>query len=158
MSKVPSVQPPQQLLELLGRPYKKRDEILESSNRLVDYSYSLQNCSESELEALQSEIRKELNKVTSNVYELASFLENPQLINATGEITNLLVQTLEEVRLSQKIRDSAARTIRNVLCLLINMSKLKLTPKSFKKAYGIEIGVKDMMTLKGFFEHQQNNY
>lgn len=158
MSEVPSVRPPQHLLELIGRPYKKRDEILESSNRLVEHSYSLQNCSKSELEGLQSEIRKEVNKIISNVNGLAPFLGNPHIVSILAEITTLLNLTLEETQLKDTIKDSAARIIRNTLCPVANMTRLKMTPKSFKDAYGVEIGIRDMVKLKVFYEHQQDNY
>lgn len=159
MSKVPRVQPQQPLLELIGRPYKKRDEILESSNRLVEHSYSLQKCSKSELEDLQSEIRKEVNRIISDINGLAPFLDNPHIASSIAEITTLLNLTLEDLKPRSKIiRNSAAHIIRNALCPVANMTRLKLTPKSFKNAYGVEIGIKDMMTLKGFYEHQQNNY
>ena len=136
-----------------------RAEILEASNRLVDYSYSLQNCSESELESLQSEIRKEVNKIISNVYGLAPFLDNPHIVGGIAEIMMVFNPTLEDLRPDSKImKDAAAQTIRNVICPIANMTRLKLTPKSFKNAYGVKIGVKDILTLKGFYEHQQNNY
>ena len=158
MSEVPSVQPLQHLLKLVERPYKKRDEILKSSNRLVDYSYRLQHCSESELEGLQSKIRKEVNKIISNINELAPFSENPHIVSSMAEITMLLNETLKDFRLSPETKDFAARIIRDALCPVANMTRIKLTPKSFKKAYGFEIGIKDVMTLKGFLEHQQDNY
>jgi hypothetical protein len=158
MSELPNVQPPHQLLELLGRPYRKRDEILEASNRLVEYSYNLQNCRESELEGLQNKINKEMNKIISNVNELTPFLENPGIVSSIGEITTRLSLTLEHLRFDLDTKYSPALLIRDGLCPVANMTRLKLTPKSFKKAYGVEIGIKDMMTLKGFLEHQQNNY
>lgn len=157
MSKVPSVQPPQHFLKLIGRLYKKRDEILEASNRLVDYSYNLQDCRKSELEGLQSKINKEMNKIISNVNELAPFLENPHIVSSIAEITTMLSLTLEHLRFDLETKYSPALLIRNGLCPVANMTRLKLTPKSIKKAYGGEIGIKDV-TLKGFHEHQQNNY
>jgi hypothetical protein len=158
MSEVPSRQPPQQLLDLIGRPYKKRDEILESSNRLVDYSYRLESCSESELQSIQAEIRKEINRIISNVNELAPFLDSPHIGIGILIIANALNQDLEESRSRPEMRGSPARIIRNSLCPVANITSLKLTPKSIKKAYGVEIGIKGMMTLKAFFEHQQDNY
>jgi hypothetical protein len=158
MSELPSVQPPQQLLELIARPYRKRDEILKSSNKLVNYSYNLQNCSESELESLQSKIHKGVNKIISNVNELAPFLDNPAITIGMLEIATILYRELEDLRSHPEWKDSPARTIRNVLCPLANVTRLKLTPKSIKKAYGVKIGIKDLMTLEWFVEHQQNNY
>jgi hypothetical protein len=163
MSELPSVQPPQHFLELIVRPYKKRDEILESSNRLVDYSYKLQNCGESELETLQSEIHKEVNSIISNVNGLAPFLDNPDITGRIVRITSHLSLTLEHSRFESGVMLEAtmrlaANLIRTGLCPLANMTRLKLTPKSFKDAYGIEIGIKDIVKIKGFYEHHQNNY
>jgi hypothetical protein len=163
MSELPSVQPPQHFLELIVRPYKKRDGILESSKRLVDYSYKLQNCSESELEALQSEVYQEVNSIISNVNGLAPFLENPDITSRIVEITSRLSLILEHSRFEsgamlESTRHTAATLIRTGLCPLANMTRLKLTPKSFRDAYGIEIGVKDIVKLKAFYEHQQDNY
>jgi hypothetical protein len=158
MSELPSVQPPQQLLELMARPYKKRDEILESSNRLVDYSYRLEHCSQDELEGLQSAINKEVNIIISGVNGLAPFLDNPGIIISIAQVTTILKSELESVGSNLQLQILPAYTIRTSLCPLANMTRLELTPKSFKKAYGIEIGIKDIMGLKWFSEHQQNNY
>lgn len=157
MSDVPSVKPSQHLLELIGRPWRTRAAILESCNRLVDYSYSLQDCSDSELAGVQGNIRKEVNGIISGVNELAPLLKNPQITVALAEITTVLNETLEDVRLSQAFRDSAARIIRNGICPIANMTRLEPTPKSFKKAYGVEIGIGDIVRLKGLYEHQQDN-
>ena len=158
MSNAPSVQPPQHFLELIGRLYKKRDGILESSNRLVDYSYSLQNCSKSELEGLQSKITKEMNRIISDVNELAPLLENPQIVHSIADMTMILNLGLEDLRFHLGAKYQVAVMIRSAFCPIVNMTRLKLTPKSIKKAYGVEIGMKDVMKLKGFFEHQQDNY
>jgi len=157
MPEVPSVQPPQQILELIGRPYKKRDEILQASLRLVDYFYTLQNCSESELEGLQSKINKEMNRIISNVNELAPFLENPHIVSSIAEMTTILSLMLEHLRFDLQTKYAPALLIRDGLCPIANKTRLRPTPKSFKKAYGVEIGIKGVQ-LKGFLEHQQNNY
>jgi len=158
MSNIPSIQPPQHFLELIGRLYKKRDEILESSNRLVDYSYSLQNCNKSELESLQSKITKEMNRIFSDVNELAPLLENPQIVSSIADMTRLLNVDLESLKFHKDSKYTTALHIRNFICPIIVMTRLKLTPKSIKKAYGVEIGMKDVVKLKGFFEHHQDNY
>lgn len=163
MSELPSVRPPQQLLELMARPYERRDEILESSKRLVDYSYKLQNCSKSELQAVQSDIHKEVNSIISNVNGLAPFLDNPHITSSIVDITTRLSLVLESSRFESGVMlestmRMASTLIRTGLCPLANMTRLKLTPKSFRDAYGIEIGVKDIVNLKGFYEHQQDNY
>lgn len=158
MSKIPSVQPPQAILELIGRPYKKRDEILEASNRLVDYSYSLQNCSESKLRDLRSKINKEMNTIASNVNELSPLLENPRIVTLITEIEFLLSSALEHLSLNPESRTFPAHIIRTLLCPAANSTRLRLTPKRIKKAYGVEIGLKDMIRVKAFLGYEQNNY
>jgi hypothetical protein len=155
MSKVPSVQPPQQLLELIGRPYKKRDEILESSNRLVDYSYKLQDCNESELEGLQSKIYKEVNRIISNVNELSPLLENPGIVGLIAEIEMMLSSALEHLTLDPESKTFPAHIIRTLLCPAANGTRLRLTPKTIKRAFGITVSPRDIKLL---FEHQQDNY
>ena len=158
MSNVSSIQPPQNFLEVIGRLYKKRGEILKSSNKLTDYSFSLQNCIKREIEGLQGDITKEMNKVISDVNELYPLLENPQIVRSLAEITTVLNLGLEDLKFHPDGKYQVALIIRNALCPIVNMTRLKLTPKGIKKAYGVEIGMKDVIKLKGFFEHNQDNY
>jgi hypothetical protein len=155
MPEVPSVQPPQQILELIGRPYKKRDEILAASLRLVDYSYSLQNCSESELEGLQSKIYKEVNKIISDVNELSPLLENPGIVGLIAEIEMMLSSALEHLTLDPESKTFPSHIIRTLLCPVANGTRLRLTPKTIKRAFGITVSPRDIKLL---FEHQRENY
>jgi hypothetical protein len=155
MSEIPNIQPPQAILELIGRPYKKRDEILEASNRLVDYSYELQNCSESELEDLQSKINKEMNTIASHVNELFPHLENPSIVTLITEIEFMLRSALEDLSLNPESKIFPAHIIRTLLCPAANGTRLKLTPKSIKQAFGITVSPRDIKLL---FEHQRDNY
>ncbi len=158
MSNLTSPQPPQHFLELIRRLYDKRDLILESSNRLVEYSYELQNCRDNELESLQSKITQEMNKIVSNVSELAPLLANPHIVGSISDITRILNMDLENLKFHKDTKYIAALHIRNYISPLAVMTRLKLTPKSIKQAFGVEIGVKDIVQLKGFFEHHQDNY
>jgi len=155
MPEVPSVQPPQQILELIGRPYKKRDEILEASLRLVDYSYSLQNCSEGELGDLRSNIYKEMNTIASNVNELLPLLENPGIVGLIAEIEMMLSSALEHLTLDPESKTFPAHIIRTLLCPTANSTRLRLTPKTIKRAFGITVSPRDIKLL---FEHQRDNY
>lgn len=155
MSEVPNTQPPQAILELIGRPYKKRDEILEASNRLVDYSYSLQNCSQGELGDLRSKINKEMNTITSNVNELFPLLENPGIVTLITEIQFLLSSALEHLSLDPESRTFPAHIIRTLLCPTANGTRLRVTPKTIKRAFGITVSPRDIKLL---FEHQRDNY
>jgi hypothetical protein len=155
MSEVPDVQPPQAILELIGRPYKKRDEILEASNRLVGYSYDLQNCTEGELEGIQSKIYKEVNKIISNVNELSPLLGNPDIVGLIAEIEMMLSSALEHLTLDPESKTFPAHIIRTVLCPAANGTRLRLTPKTIKRAFGITVSPRDIKLL---FEHQRDNY
>src|SRR4030042_5573879 len=141
MTNAPTIQPPQLFLELIGRLYKKRDGILESSNRLVDYSHCLQNCNKSEMENLQSKITKEMNKIISDVNELAPILANPQIVRSIAEIAMVLNLGLEDLKFHQEGKYQVALIIRNAICPIAVMTRLKLTPKSIKKAFGVEVGI-----------------
>jgi hypothetical protein len=155
MSEVPNVQSPQTILDLVARPYKKRDEILEASDRLVNYSYSLQNCTESELEGLQSNIYKEVNKIISNVNELSPLLENPGIVGLIAEIEMMLSSVLEHLTLDPESKTFPAHIIRTLLCPTANGTRLRLTPKTIKRAFGITVSPRDIKLL---FEHQRDNY
>jgi len=157
MSNVPSVQPPQHFLEIVGRLYKKRDGILESANQLVDFSYTLQNCQQDELEDLQGKIKKVFNIIISDINELSPLLENPSIVSSIMQMYLMTESALEGLRFDLSAQWIVAFKIRTFSSLPL-MTRLKLTPKSIRKAYGIQIGVKDVVNLKGYFEHQQENY
>lgn len=139
------------------RLYKKRDGILESANQLVDLSFALQKCQKAELEDLQAKIKKLFNKIISDINELSPLLENPSIVTPIFQADQLIESKLEALRFDLSIQWQVAVEIREFTVLPL-MTKLKLTPKSIKKAYGVEIGMKDIVNLKGFFEHQQDNY
>jgi hypothetical protein len=157
MSNVPNVQPPQHFLELIGRLYKKRDGILESANQLVDFSYTLQNCQQDELEDLQGKIKKVFNKIISDINELSPILENPNILSSIMRLHLMTESALEGLRFDLSAQWRVAFEIRELSGLTL-MTRLKLTPKSIRKAYGVEIGMKDVLNLKGFFKHHQDNY
>jgi len=149
MSNVPSVQPPQHFLEIVG--------ILESANQLVDFSYTLQNCQQDELEDLQGKIKKVFNIIISDINELSPLLENPSIVSSIMQMYLMTESALEGLRFDLSAQWIVAFKIRTFSSLPL-MTRLKLTPKSIRKAYGIQIGVKDVVNLKGYFEHQQENY
>lgn len=156
MSNVPSIQPPQHFLELIGRLYKKRDEILESSQKLVDYAYKLENCNDNELKGILADINKEMNIIVSNAWELAPHLENSRIVETISNEVRLLSLTVEQTGLSPKYyKGILALYLRIAICQDANKTQLKPTPKSIKQAFGITVSPRDIKLL---FEHQQDNY
>lgn len=156
MSNVPSIQPPQYFLELIGRLYKKRDEILESSQKLVDYAYKLENCNDNELKGILADINKEMNTIVSNAWELAPHLENPRIVEAISNEVRLISLMIEQTVLNPKYyKGMLTLFIRISICQDANKTELKPTPKSIKRAFGITVSPRDIKLL---FEHHRNNY
>ena len=156
MSNVPNVQPPQHFLELIGRLYKKRDEILESSQKLVDYAYKLENCNDNEVKGILADINKEMNIIVSNAWELAPHLENSRIVETISNEVRLLSLTVEQTGLSPKYyKGILALYLRTAICQDANKTQLKPTPKSIKQAFGITVSPRDIKLL---FEYQKDNY
>ena len=156
MSKVPNVQPPQHFLELIGRLYKKRDEILESSQKLVDYTYKLEDCDDNELKGILAEINKEMNLIVSNAYELAPHLEDSRIVETISDEVRLMSLMVERTVSSPKyFKGILALSVRTTICQDANKTQLKPTPKSIKRAFGITVSPRDIKLL---FEHHQDNY
>jgi len=156
MSNVPSIQPPQHFLELVERLYKKRDGILESTGKLVGYTYKLEACDHSELKGILSEISKEMNLIVSNSYELAPHLKDSGIVEAISKQVRLISLMVEQTILSPKYyKGILALLIRTTICQDANKTQLKPTPKSIKQAFGITLSPRDIKLL---FEHHQENY
>jgi hypothetical protein len=160
MSNMVSQQASEHFLQLIKRLYDKRDELLSSSTRLVDCSYKLENCDDAELYGIRAEIGKEMNKIISNINELAPHLRNKQIVESVSVQISILSIQLERLALESGILSSTLKTqlaigLRNGLCQIANMTQLNPTPKTIKKAYGVVVGAHD---IKLFYEHQQDNY
>jgi len=156
MSNVPSIQPPQHFLEIIGRLYKKRDGILESSQKLVDCAYKLEDCDNNELKGILAEIDKEMNLIVSNTCELAPHLENSRIVEAISNEVRLISLIVERTVSSPKyFKGILALYIRTTICQDANKTLLKPTPKSIKQAFGITVSPREIKLL---FEHHQDNY
>jgi small nuclear ribonucleoprotein (snRNP)-like protein len=156
MTNAPAVQPSQHFLKLIGRLYKKRDEILESTGRLVGYTYKLEDCDDNELKGILSEISKEMNLIVSNVYELAPHLKNSGIVEAISNQVRLLSFIIERAVSSPKYyKLILALFVRTTVCQDANKTQLKPTPKSIKQAFGITVSPHDIKLL---FERHQDNY
>ena len=156
MTNAPTVQPPQHFLELIGRLYKKRDGILESAQKLVDYTYKLQDCDDNELKGILSEVSKEMNLIVSNAYELAPHLKDSGIVEAISKQVRLISLTVEKTLLSPKhFKGILALSVRTTICQDANKTQLKPTPKSIKQAFGITVSPRDIKLL---FEHHRDNY
>jgi len=161
-NQIKSVTIPQHFLQLVKRLYEKRDEILESSQKLVEYAHRLEDCDHNEMKGLLPEIGKEMNRIIANVHELSPHLKNPNIAASISEQARIiscemeiLAHTSSAVRAVYKRK--VATRLRTTICQDANKTQLKPTPKSIKQAYGIEVSVHDIK-LKGYFEHSQDNY
>jgi len=156
MSGVSGVQPPEHFLELIGRLYKKRDGILQSSQKLVDYTYKLEDCDNNELKAILARINKEMNLMVSNAHELAPHLADSHIVEVISKQVRLISLVVEQTGLSPKYYKGILATyIRTTICQDVNKTQLKPTPKSIKQAFGITVSPRDIKVL---FEHHQDNY
>jgi hypothetical protein len=98
---------------------------------------------------------KELNTIISDLNELSPVLDNPQIINPVWELVRLMNLELETLKISKTGRNKAALNLRTFICPTVVMTRLKLTPKSIKQAFGITLSKNDIKLL---YEHQQDNY
>jgi len=155
MSEVTNPQPPQHFLELVKRLYEKRDQILISTNKLVDYTSKLSECEDNKLTPLLSEMWKEINSIISYVHELAPHLKNPGIVDHISKQAKLLSLQLEQTTISPVLNRTVAMLVRTSICQEANKTQLRPTPKSIKKAFGITVSPRD---IKLAFEHQQDNY
>ena len=151
-----NVEPPQHFLELIGRLYTKRDEILESSKKLVDYAYKLEDCDDEELKGILAGINKEINTIVCHVWELAPHLENPRIIDAIAyEVTHMSL-LIEQTALKPKhYRGLLASLIRIGICQSANRTALRPTPRSIKRALGLTVSPRDIKLL---LEHHRENW
>ena len=160
MSNLTSPQPPQHFLQLVRRLYDKRDEVLESSNKIVDYAQKLDACDDSETKGLLSEIRKEMNRIIAGVHELSPHLKNSQISEHISKQARIIGLEMEELSgkpnmLTGVFKRKVAMMLRNSICQDANRTQLRPTPKSIKQAFGITVSARDIRLL---FEHQQDNY
>ena len=161
-NRIQNVTAPQQYLQLVKRLYEKRDEILKSSQKLVEYAHKLEDCNDNELKGLLSEIGKEMNQIIANVHELSPHLKNPNIAASISEQARIISLEMEHLAgkpdmLTPAFKRRVATYLRISICQDSNKTQLKPTPKSIKQAYGIEVSVHDIK-LKGFYEHSQDNY
>jgi len=155
-----TTQPPQHFLQLVKRLYDKRDEILKSSQKLLEYAQKLGDCSNSELKGLLTEIRKEMSQIIANVHELAPHLKNSQISASISEQARIIGLQMEELSgkpnaLTPVFRQIVAMMLRNSICQDANKTQFNPTPKSIKQAFGIVVSPRD---IKLFLEHQKDNY
>ncbi len=87
----------QLFLQLVKRLYDKRDEVVESSQELMEYAYGLEDCRDSELKDMLLLIRKEMNRIISDVYELAPHLKNPGIVASISEQARIISIQMERL-------------------------------------------------------------
>jgi len=159
MSNVPSIQPPQHFLELIRRMYDKRDQVLESTDRLVDYTSKLDDCDykdNKQILQILTEVEKEINHIISYINELAPHIKNPAIIPHISKQAKLLSVHIQQVRNNEgALKGVIGMLIRVSICQEANKTQLRPTPKSIKQAFGITVSPRD---IKFLFEHHQDNY
>ena len=157
MSNIPSVQPPQHFLELIKRLYEKRDQILVSTNKLVDYAGMLDNYKkDDEIIPILSAMWKEINNIISYLHELAPHLKNPGIVDHVSGLAKDLTLQIEQAKLHPTyFIKIIAMMVRTGICQEANKTELRPTPKSIKQAFGITVSSHD---IKLSYEHQQENY
>jgi hypothetical protein len=155
MSNVPSIQPPQHFLELIKRIYEKRDQVLESSNRLLEIADEIDACDKGDLKPLLTKAEKEINVIISNIHELSPHLQNPSIAEGISRQAKLLIVQIEKAGRAKVLHKAVAFMIKVGICQDANKTKLRLTPKSIKQAFGITVSPRDIKLL---YEHHQDNY
>lgn len=160
MSNITSLQPPQYFLQLIQRLYDKRDEVLKSSQKLLEYAQKLEGCSNSELKGLLTEIRKEMSQIIANIHELSPHLKNSQISASISRQVRIIGLQMEPLSLSKTgftsvYKYRVATMLRNTICQDANKTQLNPTPKSIKQTFGVVVSPRD---IKLFFEHQRDNY
>jgi hypothetical protein len=150
-------------LQLVKRLYEKRDEILESSQRLLEYAHRLEDSDDNELKDLLPEVGKELNRIIAAIHELSPHLKNPSIAPCISEQARMISLEIESLAHSSGAvravhKRKIATYLRVTVCQDANKTELKPTPKSIRHAYGVEVSMNDIIKLKGYFEHSQDNY
>jgi len=162
MPNIVTPQPPQHFLQLVKRLYDKRDDVLKSSQKLLEYAQKLEDCSKSELKGLLTEIRKEMSQIIADVNELAPHLKNSQISASISEQVRIIGLEMEELSgksdaLTPVFKRKVAIMLRNSICQDANKTQLNPTPKSIKQAFGVVVSPHDV-NIKLFYEHQKDNY
>ena len=148
----------QPFLELIKRIYQKRDEVLQSSNRLLDIAdeiYAFHDYKKGDLRPLITRAEKEINLMISNIHELTPHLQNPSISEGISRQANILTLRLEQMGRATVLNKTVAFEIKISICQDANKTILRPTPKSIKQAFGITLSPRDVKML---FEHQQDNY
>lgn len=135
--------------------YEKRDQILESSNRLLDIADKIDGCEAPKIKSLITEAQKELNIIISHIHELSPHLKNPWIAEGISKQIKILSLMMEQAAHSAAFRGVVSMTIKVGVCQEANRTILKPTPKSIKQAFGITVSPRDIKLL---FEHHQENY
>jgi len=149
-------QPPQYFLELVKRLYQRRDQILISSNKLVEYAGKLSDLKKGdEVMPLLTEMWKEINTILSYLNELEPHLNNPGIVDHISEQAKILSLQLEQVVMHPMYGRVVPMIVRGGFCQEVNKTQLKFTPKSIKQAFGITISSRDIKLL---LELEQKNY
>jgi len=168
---------------LISRLYKRRDSILESSNRITEYANRIDGVEnnissiindEKNLEVAMrnaikaafddfglgnifTETQKEINSILSSSNELYPHLENRSVADSLNLTSHLLV--LETSLPARVLVFKLVEIALHMRLFAQSATKLRLKPskKSMKQAFGIEIGL-EWAKIKAYIERSSSNY
>ena len=145
----------QLVLGLIKRIYQKRDEVLQSSNNLLEIADEIDACGQGNIRPIITKAEKEINTIISNVHELSPHLQNPSIAEGISKQAKLLLLQMEQAKHERVLNGVVSLMIKASICQDANRTILRPTPKSIKQAFGITISPRD---IKFLFEHQQDNF
>ncbi len=155
------------LLELIGKLYKDRDNILESSNKIIDLANQIDTrdtaevwdtaWDDSEIREIFAQVQKEMNSILRFASGLRPHLSNSSFVEELNNKAHLLL-------LPMSFRGNGLATQLGTIALglrvfaqISNRLVLNPTRKSMKQAFGIEIG-SEWAKIKAHIERNYSNY
>ncbi len=154
-------------LARIGKLYKDRDNILESSNKIIDFANIIDtkdtaelwnaDWDDSEIREIFAKVQKEMNSILSFASELRPHLSNSSFVEELNNKAHflLLPMSFRGKHLAFKLGTIALGL--RVFAQISNRLVLNPTRKSVKQAFGIEIG-SEWAKLKAKVEAGYSNY
>lgn len=155
---------------LVSGLYRKREDILESSHRLIELSETIDTFNSgpdveqdgfdvSTLQPTFSAVQRELNLILSRAYDLRPHLAKDGLrrvhLLASMAQTVLVTMGLSTTVVRLKLRDMSM-TIK-LFAQEANKLSLNPTKRSLRVAFGVDVTVASA-TLKAYLEQAESNY
>ena len=150
---------------LISRLYQHRDIILESSNKIIDYSYQVESMdtddimsqalkgayNSTELKSVFCEVQKEINTILFYSEELYPHLANKDINQSLSRMAYLinLEMSYPDKYLAFKLRDIALGL--RLFAQMSTRTRINPTKKSLKFAFGFQIG-SEWAAIKPYIE------